>query len=721
MRTRHRIIVACFILGLPGLAAGATYTVTSSADSGGGTLRWAITAANTNPGADTIEFNLAAPYRIQPASALPTSYSSGLIIDGTTQPGFAGTPLVTIEGSLAGAADGLLISDSTSAVVRALNISKWSGNGITLRRGLSTRVENCRISSNTVNGIILETSRRCVIGGAGPLLRNVITSNGNAGVYLSGDHNLVLGNLVGTDGLTAQPNDHGVQVLSGQSNLIGGAAAGEGNVISGNRSFGVYLVQWASNTTVIGNYIGTDVSGTAAISNVVGIVIEGARHTIGGLVAAERNLISGNTWGMRLIGGRAHDNVVRGNWIGLGATGAVVSNSLQGVQIMQGASTNLIGGAGAAHRNVISGNGGGGVALTEAESRANRIQGNYIGLGPDGISLLGNGDNGIRVSAPWTLVGGSGAGEGNTIMGNGADGVSVSGANAIGNRIEGNVIAHNGARGVSVWDSGAVSNLITANSLYLNIDLGIDLGNNGRTPNDTQDPDTGPNQLQNYPVLTLASNAGATMAIGGYLDSTPGTAFVIEFFGNSGCDATGYGEGEVLLGTQAVVTDGAGMAGFTNSVLPTPTPPPSFVTATARHTLRQETSEFSRYLMVDSDGDGMPDGWEYANFGSATGGDPAGHGDTDTIPNLEEFIADTDPNDATDYPRFVGIAPDSGAIRVDVQTAATRSYRLEDVPRAGSGTWGGRFTDKPGTGGPVSWYWGYADSNAMFRCRVLLP
>lgn len=822
MKVMYWIAVVSFGLGLPQRVPGATYTVTKTADSGDATLRWAIEAANTNPGPDTIAFSIAAaPYRITPASPLPIIFGSGgpVTLDGTTQPGYAGPPLVTLHGGTAGG-EALWAVSATSVVIKALAITAWA-TGVKMQDCLSNRVENCRIWTNTFDGIYMQRTSWSVVGGS-TNRGNLIASNGAAGVFILDNSrgNIVSGNRIGTDGLAALPNGRGIYLADVNGTVIGGTAASNRNIISGSINEGILLSSWASNTTITGNYIGTDQAGTSALGNDMGINVQGASNTIGGAAAGARNIIAGNNGrGVDISTANAHGNTIKGNWIGLGAGGQACSNSY-GIFISSDARENAVGGAGAGDRNVISGNRLGGVYLDGAGTSSNAVLGNYIGTDAAGLARVANQGAGIVLRAAYNRIGGSAAGEGNLISGNESAGIYVNGANGRGNSIRGNwigvnvtgssalgndgdgidiadapdtviggaggamnvisangdngisllggacantviagnriglapsffanlgnaasgvlmdnapsnsvgtglpgeanVIANNRGAGITVMNAAAIRNRFLQNGIHNNAGLGIDLGGDGVTPNDSMDPDAGPNQYQNYPVLTLASNAGATMAIGGYLNSAPLTQFVVEFFGSSDCDSSGHGEGEVYLGEQLVITDAAGNAGFTNSLIATPTPPPSFVTATARDVMRFETSEFSRYRMVDSDGDGMADGWEYANFGSVTGGDPAGHSDGDGVPDLGEFIADTEPFKDFDYPRMSSISVSGATIWVTAPTSPSRVYTLEFADRLDTGSWGASLPARLGTGEPVRWGWS-GNSNMFFRCTVALP
>jgi titin len=204
-----------------------------------------------------------------------------------------------------------------------------------------------------------------------------------------------------------------------------------------------------------------------------------------------------------------------------------------------------------------------------------RVEGNLIGTDPSGTASLGNVLDGVLFQ-------------------------SGPSSDPVGGTVTGNIIAFNGAAGVAVGpdrNDTSSGDRITRNSIHDNGGLGIDLGSDGVTPNDPGDADSGPNGLQNFPVLTSAVSSGATLAVSGTLESAPNTTFAVEFFSNSSCDSSGFGEGQSFLGTVSVTTDAAGRATFQANV-----PAPSgagFVTATATDPAGN-TSEFSacRHLAV---------------------------------------------------------------------------------------------------------------------------
>jgi titin len=398
---------------------------------------------------------------------------------------------------------------------------------------------------------------------------------------------VVAGNYVGTDasGTAAVPNDlEGVVIaFDASNNTVGGTAAGARNVIAGNAFGGVTLAfPGAAGNVVAGNYVGTDASGTAALGNIRdGVLIRdgAANNTVGGTAAGARNVIAGNTGaGVNITGTGTTGNVVAGNYIGTNASGtAAVPNAFNGVLLSAQASNNTVGGTAAEARNVISGNAREGV-LIFTSATGTVVAGNSIGVAADGTTPLGNARHGVFVTD---------AGFGNTVGGTAAG--------------SGNVIAFNGGAGVLVGSDPADNfsypagpgNAVEGDSIHDNGALGIDLGPaDGVTANDPGDADTGPNDLQNYPVITaVAAGASGGTDVTLTLDSAPSTAFRVELFANDAPDPSGFGEGQTYLGFADVSTDAGGHFAGTVSVAGTVAAGQT-VTATATDPAGN-TSEFS--------------------------------------------------------------------------------------------------------------------------------
>lgn len=266
-------------------------------------------------------------------------------------------------------------------------------------------------------------------------------------------------------------------------------------------------------------------------------------------------------------------NRIEGNFVGTDPSGTVDrGNAFSGVGTSAG-SGNSVGGTLPEARNLISGNGFSGVGL--GCCGGHRAQGNLIGTKKDGTTALGNTGAGIRLSDGSHLVGGTVAGAANTIAFNGTDGVDVGGGDEnAGNRILGNAI-------------------------FSNLGLGIDLAGGtesaaGATANDPQDPDTGPNTLQNKPVVASVAASGTSTTVKGNLNSAPNRTFTLQLFSNPSGN-----EGRTFLAQRAVTTSANGNAPFTFS-LSTSVPTGHFVTATA--TGAGNTSEFSAPREVVSGG-----------------------------------------------------------------------------------------------------------------------
>ena len=274
-------------------------TVTTTNDNGPGSLRQAITQANAStPGPNTITFDIPGPgpFTINVRSPLPT-ITTPVTIDATTQPGYAGAPVVELNGSGAGASvDGLTIMAGNSTV-KGLDIDQFTGSGIVLEgRGgdviqgnyLGTNLAGDKAEGNLIYGVLVNDAPNNLIGGTSPQARNVISGNALGGVYIGfagSSGNQVEGNFIGTDatGSAPVPNGlNGVFVDNAPNNLIGGL--GTGNVISGNDGNGVTLFGRGSTLNrVVGNVVGLNATKTAALVNgKTGIVVinTGRPHNI---------------------------------------------------------------------------------------------------------------------------------------------------------------------------------------------------------------------------------------------------------------------------------------------------------------------------------------------------------------------------------------------------------------------------------------------------------
>ncbi len=508
-------------------------------------------------------------------------------------------------------------------------------------------------SSNTAQSglVMLNGSSGNQVGSAAAGARNVFSGNNHYGAEVQGSlstNNNFVGNYIGTDasGAAALGNVNGGFSFwgSGTGNVL------SGNVISGNGNIGVLVGSGAASSTIQANYIGLAADGSTVVGNVgTGIYVAGAStNTLIGTNAdgsndsAEANTISGNSDGVVVSDAGTTGTMIYGNFIGTDVTGQWVrGNTYDGVRIQAGATANYVGGSGTARRNIIAANGEDGVQVDGETSDGNFIQNNWIGLATDGVTVLGNGGDGIYISggADNTVIGGIGLG--NVILGARVVGIEIDGAstgtsilgnligiNAAGTVIQGSgqngILLENGAAsttiggitagqgntivdsgrldgtwqsGIAVASSAGASNSIIGNSIYDNRGLGIDIGSTGVTANDNLDGDSGANNLQNTPMLTSATTNGSTVTVSGTLNSVASTAgILIHFYATPANGNVNTRQGRRYLGSTTVSTNASGNATFSNIALSSAVSAGELITATT--TLSSSTSEFSQGLVA---------------------------------------------------------------------------------------------------------------------------
>lgn len=614
-----------------------SFVVTNANNHGAGSLREAITNANATLGPDTIVFNIPGPgvKTISLLTALP-EITEQVVIDATTQPGYAGSPLIEIDGLGIGSVNGLVIKAGGSTV-RGLSIGNFSSNSGIWLNGCDNNVIQANYlgvaadgttAKPNARGITLSNSSNNVIGGTSAATRNVMSGNLNGGLDINGNNNIIRGNFIGTNaaGTAALHQPGGIGLNSSQftGNIVGGTAAGAGNLISGNE---FALQANGSGTIIQGNLIGTDVTGTKKIPNTNGVQVFGTNILIGGLTPGARNIISGNTGDGVFV--RGAGSKVQGNYIGTDITGTLaLGNNGNGVVAGENA---LVGGPEPEARNIIAANGNLGNVVLGFNNSGNAavVQGNYIGTDVTGTRVLGGAPAGINIISNNNVIGGTVAGARNLISGN-AVGIqigSVFSSSPVGSVIQGNIIglnalgtgplpntqqgiaiaggvnsviggtqsgaanqiAFNGGPGITV--TAGTGNSIRGNSIFSNNGLGIDLGTSGVTANDGADPDTGPNNLQNFPVITSVVSSANSVTIQGSLKSLPNTAFQIDFFSNAAVDPSGNGEGAQFINSTSVNTDNNGDATI-NVTFPVGLAAGRVITATATDP-NGNTSEFS--------------------------------------------------------------------------------------------------------------------------------
>lgn len=542
------------------VSSAATFTVTNTNDSGAGSLRQAILDANANPGADTIVFNIAGQgvQTISPLTPLPPlTDDAGVTIDGYTQPGASPNTLavgndavllIEIDGTNAGSYGSGLVIQGNYATVRGLVVNRFASEnfgsvGILVDGGFGHQISGCFLGTDPAGKNALGNRVGLEITQPGLAVR---TDRGNE------------------PGLAIERTGPGA---AGPPSLavVGGLTPADRNVISGNVDG--LVTNSVTNCLIQGNYIGTDASGSTALANQTGVDLSLTFATTVGAFTnsfapgvAGANVVSGNLDNGIIVYGDLGSNFIAGNFVGTDATGTKSIANGTGILL-------LLAGTDSVSGNLISGNSRYGIRVYA--ERGGTIGGNRIGTDVGGTASLGNALDGITVIANSSKI-----------------------------FISSNLIAFNGGAGVSIGiDSSDETNdnWILQNSIHDNGGLGIDLGADGVTANNDCDNGRGPNLLQNFPVLTSAVPSGTGTTIRGTLNSAPNSTFKLQFFSNTSCDPSGFGEGETYLAGTAggvlVTTDASCSVSF-EITLPVSVPLGSFVTATATDAAGN-TSEFS--------------------------------------------------------------------------------------------------------------------------------
>ena len=480
-----RLSLALIVLiALPVIAG--EFVVTNSNNDGAGSLRWAIQQSNEQQGVNKIIFNIPADdpsfdavdkvWKLQPSLPLPPITGGKLEIDGSVQTRNKGDtnpkgPEIMIDGSMiADGSTGIKI-ESRYNWIHDLVIGNFGQNEIVISGKNARR--------NKITG--------CYIG---------ISPNGS-------------------DALKSVAGLNGILITAGaDSNTIGGSLAEKGNVIGGMKQNGILIEgEGCDNNIIVGNYVGTDVTGTKPIPNKQdGIRLESGatNNRIGGALPGEGNVFSGNlSSGIRLEG--VDENTIIGNKVGVASDGiSALGNGDGGIVILNGASHNIIGDIKDGAANVISGNHYSGLQI-KGHSDFNEVAGNLIGPDATGKSVVGNDHNGIMIThgssnnkiGPQNFISGNGYQSGDW-----ASGIVIAGdstaknqvfANLIGllyfqtpagnvkhgiciqdgafrNKIgPQNIIANNGGDGVHVVRHQTLYNTITQNSIFSNARKGIDV------------------------------------------------------------------------------------------------------------------------------------------------------------------------------------------------------------------------------------------------------
>jgi gliding motility-associated-like protein len=568
-----------------------------------------------------------------------------VIIDGYTQPGSA------IWGP------GTAISTTTPFILPiTINFTSFSSTGLNIIND-SCSVSGVKISSTnsafTINnadyfhlfgsqifncnfGIHAQYTENTLIGGLALHSKNVIQDCDSAGIYFSSSHQAVItNNFIGTDlaGNNPAPCNIGVKIInSSYINLPGDYRWFSGNLISGNDEAGIDIIN-SSNVFVLGNFIGTDRLGLNALPNKTGVIIRNNSDSVyvGVNTLAGRNLISGNdNHGIEISNFNNQSFLsISNNYIGTNYFGnAALANEDDGIFIQNKLNGNTL-----IKNNLISGNDENGVNISSSNYIS--LSGNIIGLNTSQTAVLANGNSGVYAENSYFLNIGLTTDNRNIISGNTQQGIhfnnvdyssilnsyiGISNNGSSFGNIEHGILVENGSYAINIGshtDSLIVANN-NAHGIYIRgtsdgVDikpfriennglLGISLDNNNTpnpNPNDTDDTDTGPNGLQNYPLIQV-KNCGNTTNASGMLYIDAGIGYRLDFFlSSSPPDPSQHGEAGKFLYTYIFTT---GITGIYNFDITLPyVPTGSYVTATASKQISSgvmATSEFSLNTQV---------------------------------------------------------------------------------------------------------------------------
>lgn len=432
-------------------------TVTSTASSGAGTLAECITKVKKGGKIlfDTGVFPPKKPAKILLDNALPELQRGSVTIDGSE----AG---VIVDGGQK--VDwGLRISSSHNTIM-GLQFTNFTNGGIQVgfpsrynviggdhSIGAGPSGQGNALYGNFSNILLMDTSYNTIKGN----FIGTLAGGRQAGPY--SEQGVVLNNYA-------------------TYNFIGGKGEGEKNIISGNNRGVDFGSTTNAHNVLAGNYIGTDVSGTKAIPNYdFGVLMEvGSRYNVvGGISPEERNIISGNKFsGVTISDDGTTQNTVIGNYIGLDVSGTKALPNGTGMGIFQ-ATYNRIGGGGAGEGNLVSGNQNGGLNIFGMGPSHAIVLGNTFGLDVNGKPLP-NG-NGINIyGGSHALIGGMGQGSGNTVNSS-SYGIQFTSANISHNWAAGNILQGRQA-GVRIESGAAHNLVVKNDASKSAVGISVDSG-----------------------------------------------------------------------------------------------------------------------------------------------------------------------------------------------------------------------------------------------------
>ena len=448
--------ISCAFLAIS-TCLGAAYTVNTNGDTGAGAgvtgdLRYCITQANLIAGPHTIVFSTGAT-TITLASPLPVIIRQ---ISITATPG-----TIVINGNAAVNTILQINTAGANSIIDGLVLNRAIVNQIDLQSVTGVTIRNCYLGTNNVGNTVAISNPTFGINmdfsSNNFILNNVISGHTTHGLLINNgsNGNTFRGNKIGCNllGTAAIPNAvHGIQFDTGSiNNIVGGPVAADGNIISGNTHIGISAVNLSSGLQITNNYIGINLAGTAALPNAEhGIIIDNSASAV-----ITNNVVSGNLYfGIHII--NCNNHIVRGNKVGTNALGTgAIPNTYVGLRL-ENSSGALIGGATAGQGNLLSGNGEEGLYLINSASP--NIKGNLIGTNLAGTSALANGRFGIHLQGCATpIIGGAATGEGNTTSGNAWDGMFIDGStgaviygNFAGTNLTGSAAVANGGGGIHI-------------------------------------------------------------------------------------------------------------------------------------------------------------------------------------------------------------------------------------------------------------------------------
>jgi len=396
---------------------------------------------------------------MQPLTLDGTTHPKGMVELTGSEAGY-GAPGLTIRGG-GTTVRGLVVNN-----FQGIGMIVYEGGGNIIEGCLiGTDISSTDQLGNNRSGLAIGSSDN-LIGGPTFLARNVISANNEDGIFMTmpAQRNRIEGNFIGTDisgSFRLGNGGRGIKIFRCSESTIGGAAPGARNLISGNGDSGVYIWGFYDETRnhlIQGNLIGTNLQGTIGIYNFghgVGIR-DGLSCTVGGTARLARNVIAGHTSAAGVnVSYEAHDNLIQGNLLGTDLSGTAAIPNSKGISFYGGAYENTAGGAVPGAGNLISGNVREGVSVS---GHGNTVLGNRIGVDISGTSALGNGGSGVTVSSSDSVIGGSFPEEGNLIAFSGSYGVRVWVNSTIQNTIRGNRFTGNTSPGIDLNYDGRTLN-----------------------------------------------------------------------------------------------------------------------------------------------------------------------------------------------------------------------------------------------------------------------